>query len=88
MIRKLLSLDSRMWISSTLNVIGVGFGLLAILQAGHIKGQSPMMYSIFLFIQVTYAESGYKMKIWPQFWGMSVSAVISIIILTLIFLWR
>ncbi len=85
--RKLLSLDFRLWVSSILNVLALLAGLMAILQTQNVKGQSPVMYVMFLIMQITFAEAGYRNKLWGQFWGMAVSAVITIIVLSLIFVW-
>ena len=85
--RKLLSLESRLWVSSFLNVVALGFGLNSILEAGSVKGQSPWMYGIFLFMQITFAEAGYRKRLWGQFYGMAASAVVTIVVLILIFLW-
>lgn len=85
---RLLSLDSRLWISSFLNVFALASGLWSIVSAQSVRGQSPIMYLMFLFMQLTFAEAGYKKKLWGQFWGMAASAVITIIVLCLIFLWR
>lgn len=85
--KKLLSLDFRLWVSSILNVIALLSGLIAILQTHNVKGQSPTMYVMFLLMQVTFAEAGFRKKLWGQFFGMTVSAVITIIVLCLIFVW-
>lgn len=84
----LLSLDTRLWISSFLNVVALAFGLWSIVKAGNVKGQSPYMYAIFLFMQITFAEAGYRNQLWGQFWGMAASAVITVIVLILLFVWR
>lgn len=85
--RNWISLDSRLWVSSILNVIAVGCGLISILATRSVQGQSPIMYGMFLFMQITYAEAGYRNKLWGQFWGMAASAVITSVILSLIFAW-
>lgn len=85
--KRLLSLDVRLWLSSSLNFFALASGLWSILSAQSVKGQSPIMYAMFLFVQLTYAEAGYKKKLWGQFWGMTASAVITIIVLGLIFAW-
>lgn len=86
--KRLLSLDARLWFSSFLNFLALTNGLWSIWKAQTVQGQSAIMYGMFLFMQLTFAEARYKKKLWGQFWGMAASAVITIIVLGLIFMWR
>lgn len=86
--KKLWSLGTRLWLASIFNVLALISGLWSIWLAQNVKGQSPIMYGMFLFIQLTFAEAGFEKKLWGQFWGMAASAVITITILILILAWR
>lgn len=63
------------------------FQLQAVMSAQSAAGLSRGMLCLFIGIQLVFAWIGYQNKIWGQFWGMVVSAVIIITILGLTFVY-
>lgn len=86
--KKFFTLDGRVWSASILNVIALALQLRALLWGGDPSTISKGMLLIFIYMQVTFAQAGYRTKMWGQFWGMSVSAVISGTMLVLTFTLR
>lgn len=85
--RKIVSLEKRVWSAGALNVLAMAFQLWAILSTKNASGLSRGMLLIFVYVQITFAQAGWKHKEWGQFWGMIVSATITttIFILTFVF---
>jgi uncharacterized protein with PQ loop repeat len=84
MIGNIFSLESRVWSASFFNVLAMLFQLNTLLRTGDDSGLSLVMLVIFFVVQLTFAEAGYKTKMWGQFWGMLVSAVITATIMCLV----
>lgn len=80
-----LSLENRVWAASFLNVAAMLFQLWAVIEAGSAAGVSRAMLVIFIFVQVSFAQVAQEKKIRAQFLGMVASAVVSVLILALTF---
>ncbi len=82
-----LSLEGRVWSASILNAVAVGAQLLTLLTTKNPAGLSLIMLGIFLYVQVTYAQLGWRTKQWAMLGGMAASAVFStaVIVLAIIF---
>jgi uncharacterized protein with PQ loop repeat len=80
MLRKLFSLDSRVWSASFLNVVAMGSQLHALWITRNADSMSLVMLVIFMYVQVTFTQLGYRNKSWGLFWGMLICLVITILI--------
>ena len=82
------SLKARLAVSSILNAIAVCDGLRTLVKTHDASSLSPTMFVIFFFLQLTFAEDGWRKNAWGQFLGMGVSALVTAIMLVLMFVWR
>ncbi len=80
-----LSLEKRVWSAGFLNVLAMALQLIAILSTKDVSGISRSMLLIFIYVQLTFAQAGWRHKEWGQFWGMAGSAAITSTILVLTF---
>ena len=78
----LFRLDGRIWSASILNALFLFFQLRKIIQTKSAEGVSIIMFSGFVYMQITYMQLGYKTKQWGLFWGMLASVIISILIIS------
>jgi uncharacterized protein with PQ loop repeat len=85
--KKFISLDYRIWVAGILNVVAMVFQLAAVIQAGSTAGLSRAMLVIFLFVQLTFAQVGWRTNVMGQFWSMILSAVITTVVLVLTFVY-
>jgi uncharacterized protein with PQ loop repeat len=74
---KVLSLNSRAWQASFLNVLAMALQLFTLCTTKNIGGISLGMLGIFLYVQVTFAQVGHRDKSWALFWGMAASALLT-----------
>ncbi len=86
-LKKIFSLDSRVWAASFLNVAAMASQLWTLLSTKNATGVSLTMLIIFICVQLTFAQVGYKAKVWGQFWGMIASAAITTTIAVLTFVY-
>jgi len=86
--KKLLSLDNRAWSASFLNAAAMANGFWTVWTSRNVSGTSLVMMVIFLYVQVTYAQIGYRDKSRALFWGMVVSAVFTIAIILFVLYFR
>lgn len=86
MLKKLFSLNNRAWSASFFNVVAMFLQFWAIWSTRNSGGVSLGMMAIFLYVQITYAQVGYRDKSWALFWGMILSAcfTVSVIVLTIV----
>lgn len=84
---KIVSLEKRVWSAGALNVLAMTFQLWAILSTKNASGLSRGMLLIFVYVQITFAQAGWRHKEWGQFWGMIASSAITttIFVLTFVF---
>lgn len=85
--KKFFSLDYRVWVAGFLNVVAMLFQLAAIIQAGSTAGVSRAMLVIFLFVQLTFAQVGWRTNVMGQFWSMILSAGVTTAVLALTFVY-
>lgn len=81
--RKLLSLDNRAWSASFFNVLAMASQFWTLWTTRNIGGTSLVMMVIFLYVQITFAQVGYRTKSRALFWGMVVSALFTTAIIVL-----
>ena len=86
--KRLLSLEARVWSASILNAVAVGAQLWTLIVTKNPAGLSLIMLGIFLYMQVTYAQLGLRTKQRAMFWGMAASAVFTSTIIALALLLR
>lgn len=75
--KRLFSLERRMWGANIVNVLALAAGPYSLLSARKADGVSLPMFFLFLFIQATYLEHGWREKKRRQFcgaWGSPLSA--------------
>jgi len=77
-LKKLFSLDNRTWSASFFNVVAMASALWALLNAKNANGTSLLMLFIFLYVQITYAQLGYRSRSQALLWGMVLSAVCTV----------
>jgi uncharacterized protein with PQ loop repeat len=87
MLRKLFSIESRLWLANGINILALLVQLLKILETRSVAGLSVPTWFMFAFIQITLAESAYRSKQRSAFIGMSACCVISLFIAVLAILW-
>ncbi len=81
---KLLSLNSRAWSASFFNVAAMALQLRALWTTKNVGGISLGMMVIFLYVQITFAQVGYRDKSWALFWGMVFSAIFTAAIIAFV----
>lgn len=83
--RKLFSLENRAWSASFFNIAAMALQFWTLWTTRNPGGLNFGMLAIFLYVQVTFAQVGYRDKSWALFWGMVFSAIFTtaIIVLTL-----
>lgn len=86
--KRLLSLEARVWSASILNAVAVGAQLWTLVVTKNPAGLSLIMLGIFLYMQVTYAQLGFRTKQRAMFWGMAASAAFTSAIIVLALLFR
>lgn len=86
--KRLLSLEARVWSASILNAVAVGAQLWTLAVTKNPAGLSLIMLGIFLYMQVTYAQLGFRTKQRAMFWGMAASAFFTSAIIVLALLFR
>lgn len=82
--KKILSLDSRAWSASFLNAAAMANGFWTLWTSRNVSGTSLVMMAIFLYVQITYAQVGYKTKSLALLWGMVISAVFTTAIIVFV----
>ncbi|MBI4458223.1 hypothetical protein HY633_04630 [Candidatus Uhrbacteria bacterium] len=84
---KLFSLESRLWAANIINVVAMFTGLLKVIEVHSGASVSVLMYGMFAFIQITFAEMAWKNRSYTTFGGMMICFCVSLTIMVLACLW-
>jgi len=80
---QILSLDGRAWSANFCNVAALALQLYTVVATRNVGGLNLGMLVIFLYVQITFAQVGYRDKSRALFWGMALSvAIIAIVFLS------
>ena len=71
-----LSLQNRIWAAGILNIIALLFQIANLIQTRNSTGISLVTFLIFIFLNATLAQAGYKNKDWGQFWCMLIATLL------------
>ena len=82
--KEILSLNNRAWSASFFNVLAMALQFYTLWTTKNVGGVSLGMLAIFVYVQTTFAQVGYRDKSWALFWGMVVSAFITTAIVLLV----
>ena len=82
--KKLFSLDSRAWSASFFNVLAMGLQFWTLWMTKNVGGVSLGMMVIFLYVQITFGQVGYRTKSRALFLGMVFSAMFTTAIIALV----
>ncbi|MEK7200977.1 MAG: hypothetical protein AAB672_02515 [Patescibacteria group bacterium] len=82
--RKLFSLDNRAWSASFFNILAMALQLWTLWTTKSVEGVSLGMMVIFLYVQITFGQVGYRTKSLALFWGMVFSAIFTTAIIVLV----
>ena len=75
------SLEKRLWLANVLNIVALAWQVTTMWNVRSGAGVSPMAFLMIFYIQVTFAELGWRVKNKATFWGMIVCAVLSLAII-------
>ncbi len=87
-LRWIISMHGRAYMAGLGNALVLALQLVQIIHTHKVAGLSIPMFAGFLFIQLTFMEVGWKTKQRGMFIGMLASALITVVIITLIALWK
>ena len=87
MLRKIFGLDTRVWSAGGFNVLAWAVQLESVVRTKSVSGLSLTMLVLAIYIQLTFAQVGWREKAWGQFWGMIIGAVLTSIVLLLTFVY-
>lgn len=84
MLRKMFSLETRAWSAGFFNVLA---WILQVVETSR-TGTAPAIGFLLMgaYIQLTFAQIGWKEKTWGQFWGMTIGATLTLTVLVLRFM--
>ena len=82
--KKLLSLDNRAWSASFFNILAMALQFWTLWTSRRVEGVSLGMMVIFLYVQITFGQVGYRTKSRALFWGMVFSALFTTAIIALV----
>lgn len=72
-----LSLNNRLWLANILNVVALAWQVATLWEIRNAAGISIPTFIMFAYIQLTFAEFGWRNKNKVTFWGMLVCAALS-----------
>lgn len=84
----IFNLDAHVWAASILNAFFLLVQMISVVRTRKVEGLSLVAFGGWLYIQIVYAIFAYRGGYWNIFWGMIASAILSIILITLIIQWR
>jgi hypothetical protein len=88
LLKKVFSLNSRAWSASILNVFAMASAFWTLWSSHDAKGTSFIMLGLFLYVQITFAQTGYRDKSWALFCGMVFSAFFTVGCIVLAILYK
>ena len=86
-LRKIFSLETRVWTAGVVNVLAWALQPETVIRTRNVSGLSVPMLILGIYIQLTFAQLGWKQKEWGQFWGMAIGAILTSAVLLLTFVY-